>query len=301
MASLASIRHLLPNEHLLNFYAGTPTLPDWLGSSLNLILGAGDLDQGDTLNVEKFNMFDVFFCQPWDSEGSLRKNVEYLLKHYPKQKVICFIDNDNKEQVDRFCSLFKGRFALVDGYGGHTPHLPIECVEMILQPGGKAVNLYELNEGLFFEHELTSVLMKNPAVSHKNFTPFDVSILLGKTHFYTYNSEEIKQEILETYETTLLQLIGKKRKLNKSIDIDWSVLPMAMEPADKLRVLKTILAVLIMFDPLPATLKGVFQYNRRIWNTDHQLRELVVTKVQEGGKRKRRQHKTRKTKRGVRK
>jgi hypothetical protein len=295
MASLASIRHLLPNEHLLNFYAGTPTLPDWLGSSLNLILGAGDLDQGGIPNVQKFSMFDVFFCEPWDERGSLRQNIDYLLKNYNKQKVICFLDIKNRAQLDVFCSLFRGRFSLVDGYGGHTPHLPIECIEQILEPGGKAVNLYEMSEAVIGEEEFTHLIKEMP-------TAEEVRHLFRKLSLFDYNTQETKDSIMFGYKYHLIKHIQKKLSTNKSIHIDWSILR-DVDRETEIGILKIILAVFLMYDPLPLTLKGTFGFNKRIWQPEEfTLRELVVTKVVSGGRRKRknkRKSKTRKiTKKG---
>jgi hypothetical protein len=55
---METIRNLLPNEHVLNFYEGKPMVPEWLSSELKIILGAGDLDQEDS-NLVYASMFDV--------------------------------------------------------------------------------------------------------------------------------------------------------------------------------------------------------------------------------------------------
>lgn len=291
---LDSIKDLLPNEHLLNFHAGTPTLPEWLGDSLKIILGAGDFNQHGISNVEKFNMFDVFFCMPFDVAGSLRENVDYLLKAYDKKKVICFLDIQKPEQVESFCTLFKNRFTLVDGYGGHTPHLPMECIQKILKVGGTAVNLYESGPG-FYHTQLSSILNKKV----NEITKSDAEIMLGKLLLPPSMNNTSKQTIYRSFNKRLDQYIREKLKTNTSITMDWSIVPQELEGKEKFPLLAKALAVLYLYDPLPTGLKGTFQSSVRIWDPARTFHELVVTKVQEGGKKKRR--KTKKAKRSTRK
>jgi len=137
-----TISDLLPNQQVLNFHEGVPVLPDWVGTGLRLMMGAGDLNHGDIPNVQMFATYDVFFCQPWDWNGSLRQNVEYLIANRP-HALLCFIDNANAEQVKRFTTLFAGRFAFIDGHGGHTPHISPSAAALLLEDGGVATNMYE--------------------------------------------------------------------------------------------------------------------------------------------------------------
>ena len=289
---LDSIKDLLPNEHLLNFHAGTPTLPEWLGDSLKIILGAGDFNQTGVSNVERFSMFDVFFCMPYDIDGSLRENVDYLLKTYSKQKVICFIDIEKPEQVETFCTLFKNRVVLLDGYGGHTPHLPMECIHKILKVGGTAVNLYESGP-LFYHTQLSTILNKKV----NELTKSDAETMLGKLIPPSMNATSLNIHY-RSFNKRLDQYIREKLQTNPSITMDWSIVPAELDAKDKFPLLTKALAVLCLYDPLPTGLKGTFRENVRIWRTGS-IHELVVTKVQEGGKKKRR--KTRRTKRSTRK
>jgi hypothetical protein len=143
-----TIQDLLPNSHILNFHDGVPTIPDWVRpSGLRLMMGAGDLDHTGIPNVELFYTFDVFFCLPINSGSSLRTNVEYLIAH-PQQKLICFLNNNDPEHIEAFTKLFSGRFSVIDGHGGHCPHLPLEYIQRLLQDGGVAMNIFERSENL---------------------------------------------------------------------------------------------------------------------------------------------------------
>lgn len=137
-----SISDLLPCPQILNFHDGMPTLPDWVGYGLRLMMGAGDLNHDGVPNVQKFATYDVFFCLPWDWNGSLRQNVMYLLANRPNA-LLCFIDNSNAAQVSRFTTLFAGRFSFIDGHGGHTPHISPIAASKLLSTGGVATNMYE--------------------------------------------------------------------------------------------------------------------------------------------------------------
>lgn len=137
-----TISDLLPCPQILNFHEGMPVLPEWVGTGLRLMMGAGDLNHDGVPNVQMFATYDVFFCQPWDWNGSLRQNVIYLIANRPSA-LLCFIDNSNPEQVNRFTTLFAGRFAFIDGHGGHTPHISPSAAAKLLCDGGVATNMYE--------------------------------------------------------------------------------------------------------------------------------------------------------------
>jgi len=152
------------NEHILNFYDESKELviPEWLPKSgLKLIMGAGDLDQGDELNVVTFKDYDVFYCGPWDNNGSLLKNINYLIENYNKKKLICFIDNSNDAHVEKFINVFKGHFSFIDGFGGHCPHFPLPALDALLQVGGKAANIFEGSETFVTDTRLIKMLEIN--------------------------------------------------------------------------------------------------------------------------------------------
>ncbi len=286
--ALELIQHLLPNEHILNFHTNPERviLPDWLGNSLSLILGAGDMEHNGVLNIDELSMFDVFLCMPEDDEGSLRRNVEAFLKKYHHQKVLCFLDTQNDAQMKRICQLFLNRFCLVDGHGGHTPHLPINCIATILEVGGTAVSLYERNNLEIDEVTLTTILDKNV----REITDRDAINLMSSVRMYSYNSPAFEREMIHTYRLVLQDKIFQKQKTNRSIDVKWADLPKE-DDRETIYPYLSCLAALIRYDPLPPTLKGVFKANTRIWQPDFELKELVVTKVAAGGKRKTRKQK----------
>jgi hypothetical protein len=148
-----TISDLLPCPQVLNFHEGNPVLPDWVGYRLRLMMGAGDLNHDGVPNIEMFATYDVFFCQPWDWDGSLRQNVNYLIANRP-HALLCFIDNSNAEQVNRFTTLFAGRFVFIDGHGGHTPHISPSVASKLLCDGGAATNMYESSENIINASEV---------------------------------------------------------------------------------------------------------------------------------------------------
>jgi hypothetical protein len=276
---METIQDLLPNEHILDFYTGVDALPLWLGSNLKIILGAGDLDQVG-LNVQQFSMFDVFFCQPWDNHGSLRKNIEYLIANYTRQKVICFLDIQVPGQVERFCELFRNRFILIDGYGGHTPHLPLDCIAKTLKPGGTAVNIYEMYENVYSEEELIKIC-NTPT---ERLTKRDAGIFFSTLHLFVVEDPVNKEKINSIYAECLVSHAWKLG-LKSPIQVEWSMLT-NMDSDQRILTMKTLIGVLLQYDTLPKGLQGKFQHNRRIWNPEREYIELVLTKVAEGGRRK---------------
>ena len=142
------------NEHVVNFHSVNPTLPDWLQESLTLKIGAGDLQRGNVLDIELFNEYDVFYCLPWNDHKSFVRNVEYIQANYYHEKIICYIDNTNVEQIKKFAKLFQNRFVFISRFAGHCPQLPLEVYSKILRIGGKIENYAEPKDGLFHANDL---------------------------------------------------------------------------------------------------------------------------------------------------
>lgn len=278
-----TIPDLLSNEHILNFHAGVQSLPDWLGDDLKVILGAGDLDQGDTLNLERFSMFDVFFCEPWDNHGSLRKNINYLIKNFYHEKVICFVDISQPAQVEQFCRLFQNRFRLIDGFGGHTPHLAFDCIVQVLKSGGKAVNLYEHPDGALQDEMLYTICVKPTADLRER----DANFLLAHLDLYQIDNKNLENDILFGYlyhiQKHVLTIVKRS-----PIQVDWPIFT-DLNTKDKLREMCWLLGVLILYSDIPAGLQARYEKSTRIWRPENAYPELVITKVAEGGRRKRRQ------------
>jgi hypothetical protein len=155
-----TIQDLLPNEHILNFYTGLPTIPEWVKpDGLRLMMGAGDLDHTGIPNVELFYTYDVFFCLPINNGTSLRMNVEYLLAH-PQKKLICFLNNNDCSHIEAFTKLFAERFSLIDGHGGHCPHLSLDNIQRLLSEGGRAMNIFERSENIITVAQLDEWILK---------------------------------------------------------------------------------------------------------------------------------------------
>jgi hypothetical protein len=265
---MQTIAHLLPNEHILNFHECDFALPEWLPETLSLIVGAGDLDHDNMPNVQKFSSFDVFFCNAWDSNGSFRKNVEYLTKVYHHKKVICVINHDNQEQVNRFVELFRGRFSLIDGHLGHTPHFSISNLQKLLTPGGKAMNIYERCESMVEVEEL------NHWFEHGYFKGGLSSVLLTSSIYRKgvgHINEKEREIMYEKFLTKIRTMYDEKGSItyDPCLDLD------TMSLVD----LQILLYCLQLKINMPINMKGVYAYNKRGWRTDPIL-ELVLTKVE---------------------
>lgn len=257
-----TISDLLPCSQVLNFHEDMPVLPDWVGRGLRLMMGAGDLNHGDIPNVQMFATYDVFFCQPWDWNGSLRQNVMYLIANRP-HALLCFIDNSNATQVKRFTTLFAGRFAFIDGHGGHTPHISPSAAALLLEDGGVATNMYENAETII--------------------TTADVNFWLEKGYFKGFLSPNIitarilvspeEEEALKGgLQTKALQLSAA----NKQIRL----------PQDKLdnigtysvRELQSLIRGLLFESFCPPNMVGSWVTMQRDWQS-HEYELFVFTKV----------------------
>jgi hypothetical protein len=257
-----TISDLLPNPQVLNFHEGMPVLPDWVGRGLRLMMGAGDLNHGDIPNVQMFTTYDVFFCQPWDWNGSLRQNVTYLIANRP-HALLCFIDNSNAEQVKRFTTLFAGRFAFIDGHGGHTPHISPSAAALLLEDGGVATNMYENAETII--------------------TPADVNFWLEKGYFKGFISPNIitarisgSTEDIEMLRPGLHAKALQLSAVNKQIRL----------PQDKLdniasysvRELQSLIRGLLFESSTPPNLVGSWVTMHKDWQSN-EYETFVFTKV----------------------
>lgn len=249
-----TVGHLLPHPQILNFHDGTPQLPP--GTPLNglrLMMGAGDLNHGGIPNIQKFNTYDVFFCQPWDWNGSLLENVTYLVTQ--PNKLLCFIDIKNKEQVAAFTSLFANRFIFIDGHGGHCPHFEMSALRKLLQEGGTAANIYESSETCIFFRDMQTWLDKGVLPL------FSANVVTSKIIDLTPQQEEP----LKT------QLCAKIRSMgNQSIAIQYDDLE-----HHSLQTLQHIARILLF--ELPLDLTGAYLEFKKDWQA-HAYYEFVLTK-----------------------
>ena len=258
------------DRHLLDF-SNDVVLPAGFRPQF-LMVGAGDLEHDGIPNVEKFSQFHVFFCNAWDINGSLQRNVDYINAHYPDQKVICVVDYTKKDEVERFITLFAGCFTLIDGHGGHTPHFTVDEVRRLLAEGGEAVNIYEKSESLlaiedarfwfdkgYFPYRLSRHTYLNSRIYNKNSARYELS---------AEENEEMRlnflNKIKETYKGVKRTLISEELLANLD------TLPLA--------TLQEIL-VSIMFDlELHLDMLADVRMNQRIWRAVASV-ELVLKKV----------------------
>jgi len=113
-------------------------------SDLRMVLWAGDCVHDEITDIERLPNFDVYLCMGFIQ--TLQANVDYIYNNRSKSGVICIIDIWNKQEMDRFIELFRGRFAVIDSdYNGNTPTLPREYYDALLSDEGKAFNIRGIN------------------------------------------------------------------------------------------------------------------------------------------------------------
>jgi hypothetical protein len=294
MDSLSSIENLLPNPQLLNFYAGIPSLPTNLPQKLKLIMGAGDLDQDpEHLNVKYFSMFDVFYCEPWDNHGSLRKNVVYLLANYPN-KVICFLDHTNPEHRAQFCELFQNRFEYIDGYLGHTPHFTARELAILLAPGGQAVNIEDTSEMVVKENAIYNL------VSHTYGRPLsyeEIASIRGPLFLWSNADDQLQiyfQHLFGKFWKEAYQYRTKFRTVGSIDDM------FGTDLKAKLRRMIELYFIFKKFVPtLPADLVLEYKPFKRIWHPETTYEFVITKKSSFGGRRKRKSKTTKRKRRGT--
>jgi hypothetical protein len=266
---METIRDLLPNEHFLDF-SGDVVLPEWFGTEdKTLIMGAGDLRHNAELNVQMFHMFDVYFCKPWDWDGSLRQNMEYLLANYLHQKILCFIDVYDRVQMAKFTNLFKNRFRLIDGHLGHCPHLNFTDLQKVLIEGGKAVNVFECSDTCISLEKFKTWL---------NYDFLDSSSAVMLTgHIYTNGSAcmSLPEDDTKQLVTDILAKIHSLLANQKTVTISTEI--MDTLPSLRVRQLQPILYSVFMASQMPITLVGTFQSHKRCW-LSNSIDELVIVK-----------------------
>jgi hypothetical protein len=238
----------------------------------SLMVGAGDLEHDGIPNTQKFSQFDVFFCNAWDVNGSVQRNVDYINAHYPNEKVICVVDYTKKDEVQRFISLFAGSFTLIDGHGGHTPHFTVDELRLLLAEGGEAVNIYEKSESLLLVDDARFWF-------EKGFFPFRcASHTYLNSRIYNKNSPryELPAEELEEMRVKFLDKIKEKYQEVKRTVISEELL--ANLDALPLSTLQEIL-VSILFDlQIHLDMVAEVRMNQRVWR-DFATVELVLKKV----------------------
>ena len=267
-----TIADLLPNEHILNFRDGTPTLPAWLPQRpLKLMMGAGDFNHYGMTNIQFFQGYDVFFCLPLDDRGSLRQNIEYLINSHYREKVICFIDANEQAQIHSFTQLFAGRFELVDGHGGHTPHLSYSSLQKILMNGGVAVNIYEHPESLISLTEMRFFLKNGFLRNYITKRPIPMACMMCRVYDGKILdlSEEVERELENGFRERLLEYfkVYPDNQVQVLIDID----------KQHLSQLQQILYCLQQDSLLPVNILGEFKEFKREWK-DKAFPEFVLTK-----------------------
>jgi hypothetical protein len=252
------IGHLLPHPQVLNFHDGMPVLPDWVADNLRLMMGAGDLNHDGVPNIAKFHTYDVFLCQPWDWNGSLLQNVTHLLT---TRKLLCFLDIYNPIQVRAFTELFAGRFAFIDGHGGHCPHFEMNAIQKLLNVGGSATNIYEYSETCLRYSDLHSFLEKGyirNCPSH--------NILTGRLYDVPVGTDvdnQLRQKISQLLQTTS--------------QIHFSDALLAEIDTMPTRSLQNIIRILMFDNQMPVNLKGTYVHVQKDWQ-DEAYQTFVVTK-----------------------
>lgn len=127
----------------------------WPSESLHMTLCAGDGLQSHngelktdieyfTKRIEGHNRqnksTNIFCCAPEYNTIGLQKNIEYLTNHKELNILLVLCDTTNKEQLDRFSSLFANKLTVIQEdmacYGGA---LDYDILYNVLVPGGKYI------------------------------------------------------------------------------------------------------------------------------------------------------------------
>lgn len=262
----STIGHLLPHPQIMNFH-DLPTLSQSLpphiqnNPNLRLMMGAGDLNHDNMPNIQKFSAYDVFLCLPLVWDNSLIENVQYL---ETTNKLLCFLDINDSEQVAAFTSLFSNSFAFIDGHGGHCPHFDMYCLQKLLKNGGRATNIFEYSESCIYYHEMLSWIengyMKNAQSEN---------VLTGRILNVPADAEPILK----------VALITKIHSIVKdTTQITFSQQLFLDMPNMTMRELQ-VLARILCFDKfMPINLKGTYELIQNVWQSSLYM-QFVVTKV----------------------
>jgi hypothetical protein len=237
------------------------------------MVGAGDLEHGGIPNTQLFHQFDVFFCNAWDINGSLQRNVDYINVHYPDQKVICVVDYTKRDEVEQFIKLFAGCFTLIDGHGGHTPHFTINELRRLLADGGEAVNIYEKSESLISAEDLSFWLDKGYFPFHSLATHTYLNSRIYNKNSPRYELTFDDQEMFRLRFLTKIREIyqGVKRTLiSEELLENLNTLPLS--------TLQEILVSILFDNQIHLDMMAEVRMNRRVWR-DFSTVELVLKKI----------------------
>uniref|UniRef100_A0A6C0DJJ7 Uncharacterized protein n=1 Tax=viral metagenome TaxID=1070528 RepID=A0A6C0DJJ7_9ZZZZ len=114
-----------------------------LNGNLQLILWAGDCVHNGITDIERLPDFDVYLCFGYNQ--TIQANIDYMNSR-TNPGVICIIDITDKNQMDRFINIFRGRFSVINSdYNGNTPKLPLKYYKELLCKDGKAFNIDGIN------------------------------------------------------------------------------------------------------------------------------------------------------------
>jgi hypothetical protein len=254
------------SRYVLNFREGDISFPEFLrDTQLSLMVGAGDLCHGGIPNVQKFP-HNVFFCDAWDDNGSFQENVNYLEIH--KNKVVCLVDYNNKEQMNKFMEVFSSRFYLIDGHGGHTPHFTVHQHSKLLADYGESVNIYERSENIIKEKDIIAYLTNDPLanpLSNPHANPLVYSFFTSRIHILG-EGEIIRRLIIEKIESQI--------STSEHIVLDADIQLSALNIPD----LQDIMVSFMYEKEMSLNMKGVIKMTQRVWKLFPAL-ELVLKKV----------------------
>jgi hypothetical protein len=261
------IGHLLPNPQILNFHTGVPTLPEAPAGDLRLMMGAGDHDQGGILNTEHFATYNVFFCYPEDNEGSLLRNVEYLLT--TPGRLLCFADIENPAHINAFKQLFAGRFSFIDGFGGHCPHFDTDTLSVLLKMGGQAANIYERGEILLMKKDIdfwleNSTFKPFPKNTAVRIVERNKAMITARLHVNPDDLPKLTEQIRE--KVLRAQVSCRQIKIDRE----------EINAAD-LHTLQQYACMQMFDNDMPLNLTGTYTMNKKDWWSKPSM-EFIITK-----------------------
>jgi len=124
-------------------YKGDYAKYEYSGNDVRMILWAGDCVHDDVTDIERLPNFDVYVCLGFPE--TINQNIAFL-KNRSNGGVICLLDIQSSEQMNRFLDTFRGKVKLLESdYNGNTPVLKQEYYQELLQADGIAHNIDGIN------------------------------------------------------------------------------------------------------------------------------------------------------------
>jgi hypothetical protein len=208
----------------MDFRNGQPQIPAWVTNTpLRMILWAGD-GFHENCDIERLPNFDFYVCLGLPPNFEVNK--EYIETH-GLRKTICIIDTGSSEQMNLFCTMFRGRFSHIDAdYMGNTPILEMKYYDALLAPEGIAYNVRGINsirmptEELYNALELFAPVLPEEMNNKRLWTDGIMNLAIGNTMKpeHVWQSQALKVDVYRY--TVTVQNRFHQSQLERSQEFD---------------------------------------------------------------------------------